>query len=177
MLKPINEIISDIDLSTQSLIECTERVPENIFNSKPSENSWSPGDILEHLMIIEGYVNSLYTGETKKCVRNPLLQIEKIEKTFMDFQKKYSAQGPVIPSKNEKIKQTILTQITKSRTAFVEAVKLHDLTEICLGYEHFFFGQMTRVEWIYFNIYHSKRHIRQIENTVVLTQQPIINLS
>jgi hypothetical protein len=35
---------------------------------------------------------------------------------------------------------------------------------VCIDFAHGIFGELTRVEWAYYNIYHSKRHIDQLKN-------------
>jgi hypothetical protein len=48
-------------------------------------------------------------------------------------------------------------------TKLAEAVKLLDLSVICLDFELPGMGMLTRLEWIDFYVFHTRRHIVQLE--------------
>lgn len=150
--------------STDQLISVINEIPEEKFNIKPEENSWSIGQVCEHLWLVENSVNQVMRLKTKTAdERDPTKQIELIKTSFQNFEKKFNAFGPIIPSEHTKDKADLTEKLQTSRAILIEIIETNDLGEICLSFKHALFGELSRAEWVYFNLYHSERHLNQIE--------------
>ena len=158
------QILEDIDDSTKELIDILTSFPEKDFNTKLDENQWSAGEVADHLIILEGYINNVLAGKTKETERNWEDKIDWIKKGFLDFEKKYNAPGVIRPSENKQSKQDCINKVLATRKRFSELVDANDITVTCTDFVHKVFGELTITEMAYFNIYHTKRHIHQIEN-------------
>ncbi|MBE7179216.1 MAG: DinB family protein, partial [Mucilaginibacter polytrichastri] len=51
-----------------------------------------------------------------------------------------------------------------NRNDVIATARDMDLSMLCLGFDFPGLGFLTRYEWLYFNIYHTQRHIRQLRN-------------
>jgi hypothetical protein len=67
----IDQITQDINRSSDELGRVLADFPTYKFNKKPTANTWSAGDVAEHLMILETLVNKVLKGRTRSTNRNP----------------------------------------------------------------------------------------------------------
>ncbi len=120
---------------------------------------------MEHILITEGLVNNVLKGKTRATdIRDPEKKIEIIQTAFEDHTKKYQAGGPILPTSNSFDPLSGIEKFKAQRKLLEEIIKTEDLSQTCDDFRHFGFGYLTRVEWVYFNIYHGDRHRVQIEN-------------
>lgn len=154
---------SDLKESTRELLKTISEFPDEQFNTVPPDEGWSAGQVGEHLIKVETSTVRLFTGSVDICERNPEEKIKFIKERFSDFETKMTAFGPIVPNESPKNKQKVLDKLQDLRQRLTGMIELHDLSEMITGFSHPLFGTMTRIEWIYFNIFHTKRHLQQIE--------------
>ncbi|WP_352432925.1 DinB family protein [Mucilaginibacter sp. PAMB04274] len=70
----------------------------------------------------------------------------------------------VVPSDGAKDKDTLLQQLEATRGKVTQAAAAYDYTYECIGFELLGSGPYTRIEWLYFIIYHTQRHVHQLRN-------------
>jgi hypothetical protein len=164
-----NLIIKDISQSSTNFLTTIKDTPVEHFNSKPTHDSWSAAEVVEHVVKVEYLLNIILLGNRKAANnRKPDEKIETIKAAFQDYEKKYTAYGPIIPDTNLKDKDELVIKFEKNRINLKEIIKKEDLSLICLDFNHGVFGELTVFEWIYFNIYHSERHRHQIQNIKIV---------
>jgi uncharacterized damage-inducible protein DinB len=160
----ISEVRSDFKQSTRQLLNTISNFPEEYFNTQPEEGKWTAGQIAEHLIKVETGTVRLFTGDTEACDRDPKEKIATVKERMLNYDSKMNADGPIIPDDNPKGKDRVLEKLQDIRQRLISMVEIEDLTELVSGFDHPLFGPMTRVEWIYFNIYHGRRHLHQIQD-------------
>lgn len=153
----------DLRQSTNNLMDVLSLTPEDFFNIQPSQDGWSVGKIGEHLIKVETGTVRIFTGSAEASDRDAEQKIKTIRDRMMDFETKMTAYGPIIPDDEPKEKTKVLEKLQDIRQKLLGFIDIQDLTEMVTAFEHPIFGSLTRIEWIYFNIYHSRRHIKQIE--------------
>lgn len=157
------QVKKDLRQSTNNLLEVLSAVSADIFNTRPDKDEWSIGKVAEHLIKVETGTVRMFTGPAETSVRDPEEKIENIKVRMLDYETKMSAYGPIIPDDKPKDKTKALEKIQDIRQQMSSFIDIQDLTETVTGFEHPIFGLLTRIEWIYFNIFHSRRHTYQIE--------------
>lgn len=157
-----SKVRSDLKESTRELLQSISRFPENEFNTPPDDGGWTAGQVAEHLIKVETGTVRLFTGGFEACDRNPEQKIERIKERMLDFESPMTASGPIVPDDQPKDKEQVLEKLQDLRQRLTGMIELHDLSEMIAGFVHPVFGSLTAIEWIYFNIYHSKRHLHQI---------------
>lgn len=73
-----------------------------------------------------------------------------------------TAYGPTVPDEKPKDKSKTIEKFQDIRQKLTGWIEIQNLAGTITGFEHPLFGSLTRIEWVYFNIYLSRRHIRQI---------------
>jgi len=128
----------------------------------PAEEKWSIQLILDHLRNSEKGVLYMSNGPTNPTNREPLINIQKIKNAFGDHTKSYPAPQVTQPINDGLDKESYLNKINKYRQAFLEEGNSKGWHEVLEVFPHPITGTMSRLEWNYFNIYHTERHIHQI---------------
>jgi len=153
--------------TTASFLKTLTSLSEEQLNFYPKKG-WSAGQIGEHVLKSYASVNTL-NGNTKKTERKIDQKVKPVKALFTDFSIKMDSPIAIIPSK-EKISKNYLIDNLEDRIEQIKAViQNKDLSLTCIDFSIPEYGEFTRLEWIWFNIYHTQRHIFQLENTVQST--------
>lgn len=162
MKNPV-ELIAELSKSTDLLTKEISLFNDNEFNLKPAPDQWSAGDVAEHIYVLESFINKVLAGTCVPAERNPEEKVLVVKTIFSNFDKKFNAPAPVSPSVNVKSIDKLLNDIKTSRLITEQFVSANDLTLICKDFVHKGFGEMTRTEWVHFCIYHTDRHLQQMQ--------------
>ncbi len=156
-----------LNTNTKQFTALVEGVPDELFNVKPDQDSWSVGENVEHIVRSEFGTARLFNGETKaRPDRDSEKFIEEITQSFLDRSSKYRSFGVVNPTEGEKNKEELLNKFRSSRKEVAGLIQQQDADELCVKYEHPVYGFLTRREWIHFNVAHAQRHMMQIEEVL-----------
>ncbi len=159
----IQEVKNALKKSTNQLVEALTNFPKRDFNKKPSAGAWSAGDVAEHLWLIDiAIIEKVIQGPLQSTDRGTIEKVDKIKAAFLDFETKFTA-DLTKPADRAKDKDVIINKIKTSRQNFMDLLDTTNLRQECLGFNHSLFGLMTGIEWVYYTIYHSERHLEQIE--------------
>jgi hypothetical protein len=111
-------------------------------------------------------LNKQFGGTSNSTEREVDKKVAIIEKAFEETGNKYESPAFFIPSKEIKDKTAWLDKIKTERKLLYSLADTFDLTETLLAFKHPYLGALTRYEWVYFIILHSKRHLQQIMNVI-----------
>ena len=154
------ELITEIDQNTARLVEHLAKFSDAQFNQKPADNSWSAAEVTEHLLLIETKINNAL-GRGVPTDRPPDKKIEMMREALNDPERKFPAPEFVAPSSTFKVCRKMVELIIMQRGILKEILQTTNLTQTT-EFKHPVLGRLTRLEWIYFNIYHTERHCRQL---------------
>jgi len=158
------DVAITLENGTQRLLDLINSVPKRVFQQETSPEKWSIAKVCQHLINTDNNITRILTEPTSPTVdRNPEAKLEKIKDSLLNEKKKMKATGVLVPKKIMKDKHHAIHGIMKPRDQMLLIIHRNDLSRTCPGYSHPQFGIMTAIEWVYFCIYHSDRHIKQIE--------------
>lgn len=163
--------IRDSENNIQFLKSTLDGVDNHLYTVAPAEGKWSIQLILDHLAITEAVIVNLSKGPSTETDREPTANVLKVKTAFNDHQKVYPNPKPVSPTGQSKSATEFLTAIEETRHRLLQDIKEHGAYQILDLFAHPLTGKMTRLEWLYFNIYHTERHIHQIK---MIQQNPIL---
>lgn len=155
--------ITDSDNNLKFLRDTFSDIDEKIYKHIPSEGKWSIQLILEHLSITEGVMIFLSKGPTTPTDRDPSKNIFIVRDAFANHGLQLPAPDVVTPKGEDKSVEAFLSSVEKSRQSYIKHISGNEWNEILDAFSHPLTGTMTRMEWLYFNIYHVERHIHQIK--------------
>lgn len=159
------QLVQELDGSTDELINMLSSTKEEAFNIKIAEGSWSIADVAEHLLVLETAVN-FALQKTHATERSPDLKIEPMRQGLADAEKKFNAPDFVKPTSLHKDKLQLIEDLKKQREILKQIIQTKDLTETT-DFKHPVIGSMTGFEWVYFNIFHTQRHLKQVERILL----------
>jgi len=163
-----SEFISDLsthhvalEASTSHVLETIAVIPDTLYFVKP-ETGWSVAQILTHLCETEKLsLKTLQaTGEPTEG-RPPDEWVRKLEKALLRRDREYSAPEVTLPKEKNDIEPD-LKRFSEYRREMHVIIDQFDLTETCTQSPHPGAGYMTRIEWIYFTVFHGYRHAEQM---------------
>ncbi|HET8864381.1 MAG TPA: DinB family protein [Gracilimonas sp.] len=150
--------------NTEDLIGITKPIPDPQFNMKAEEDTWSVADVFEHLYRSEYGIPRLLTGKTTKEIDRAVdANLELMREQFLKSDTKMKASGVILPTEGEKSKEDLIFKFHENRKKIAELSQELDPGELCLAFKHPVYGFLTRLEWVHFNIIHTRRHIKQIK--------------
>lgn len=145
----------------EELIRETEQMTDEQLNMKPSQDVWSPGQILDHLYLMEtvitgGLKHVLMNGEKKEASEKPLQLV-------IDRSRKVPAPENLKPAEGPFSKEELFSKLDRSRRElinFAETAPEQELEEKVMKHPHL--GDLSLKQWIEFIGYHEKRHLLQL---------------
>lgn len=157
------ELIADIE---QTINWIEKIIDPEIYNVVPFEGSWTAGQVVEHIIIVGNGFDYLLNGPTEPTNRKTDIHVERTKTMFLNFKEKATAAPHVTPAITDYDMQEHLAKLEKVKRSIVNAVETLDLSILCTAFEIPTFGHFTRLEAVYFFLFHTKRHAHQLENIV-----------
>ncbi|HXR83390.1 MAG TPA: DinB family protein [Hanamia sp.] len=157
-----NEIFNELKETFDELIQIVSCVSEKELNKVPFEESWTAAQVAEHLLKSYGIVELLNTPQfrTERPADEKKGQLKDF---FLNFSLKAKAAPAILPSENLIDKEKLLNSLKKRIAEIKEVAQTKDLTEVCESIVLPVFGALTKLEWLYLVLYHTRRHIHQIK--------------
>lgn len=157
-------IIDELAATKTNLLQTASEIRNEDFNQPPFEGSWTPAQVCEHIFkFVSGVAEQLY-GPTKLVQRNADENVKYIRDIFLDFNTKMQSPDFVSPGNSPSDKTVMLQSLETALDKIIVAASTIDLTLTCTLFKLPGSGHFTRSEWIWFVIYHTQRHIRQLQN-------------
>jgi hypothetical protein len=148
--------------NTTNILLCLDGIDSKTMMIRPAEKSWSLMECFEHVHNLEKLLLGIFNGPTEHTDRDPADKADHIKEIFSNDTRKLNAPDPIVPKAGFNDKEVLEQAIVSTRAALILAAALEP-DELCMSFAHHYFGNMTRLEWLYFTFYHSQRHLRQAE--------------
>lgn len=153
-----------LDTTLNELIYVLSSFTRQEMNSIPFENSWTAGQVGEHLRQSYAGLPSLLLQQTKPTDRAPDERIQGIKNIFLDFSIKMTSPAFIIPPAKDYDKDTLIQSLVSLKEEIVHAASTADLAKTCTLFEFPVIGYLTGLEIVHFIIYHTQRHLHQLKN-------------
>jgi len=154
LLVLLNETVSEI-------LEVISFIDEKEINTIASEDSWTIAQVADHLIKSNHSIAQALDIHSLKYRSHADLRKEELESRFLNFSVKFKSPGFILPDKSYYDKEELIKDLSDSFRNLRDKSNHKDLSEIIT---HRAFGDITKLELIYFVWYHSQRHLHQIKN-------------
>jgi len=157
-----DEIANELSEALSGLLNAVELFDEIQYNKTPFENSWTAGQVVTHLLLSNnGFLEVLNAevADTARAIGELQPQLKAI---FLNFENKMKSPDFILPQLKAYDREIQLLEIGKIRAAFLKAINDLDLSKTCISFPVPGLGNLTRLEAIYFVIYHTQRHTHQL---------------
>ncbi len=160
----IATITTALENTRQDLLQTISGFTQEQFNQIPFENSWTAGQVAEHIVKFSSGGAEILKATGTDTQRDPAEKIEPLRDLFLNFDIKMTAPNFIQPSSAPKEKEAILRSLENGFGPMISLSKTTDLALIYPDFELPQYGTLTRLEWLYFICFHTQRHIHQMKN-------------
>jgi hypothetical protein len=158
------EIFIAINNAFTELINTLSLFSNDELNVVPFEGSWTPGQVVQHvIMSVSGFA-ALLTGPVEDTTRQPDMYVENLRAAFLNFDIKMQSPDFILPPAIDYNKKELLHTLEELRTELNQFNQSLDMTKTCMGFELPVMGYLTRTEAATFILVHIQRHIHQLKN-------------
>ncbi len=158
-----NEILNELKNTTTELLKLLSTLNQEQLNAVPFEGSWTAGQLGEHLHKSYKVAELLY-GPVKVTQRDPAEKVKSIKDALLNFDNKMISPDFILPEIKEYDKNTLINSLKESVNKITTAAQTLKPEETCTALALPGLGELTRMEWLYFIIYHTQRHVHQLQN-------------
>src|SRR5262249_26016041 len=152
------QLITEVEETGSTLLRVLAAFSEQQLNTVPFAGSWTGGQVAEHLIKSGGLTEVIY-GEVVDPRRAPDEKGDTIKGAFLDFTMKLQSPDFIVPSAGPHSKREVMDRLAKIWDGLGKAVRELDLVPLCQGFELPVIGKLTRLEWVWFYVAHTQRHI------------------
>jgi hypothetical protein len=160
----MEKIIREADETLSALEYEFSRFDSPQINEVPFEGSWTAGQLAEHLVLSNSGFLEVINGPVAETDKPADLMVKEIRKDFLNFNVNYNSPKEIYPEDRTYNQPELLKSLKQIREGISDAITGLDLTKTCTAYELPGYGFLTRLEAIYFVIYHTQRHVHQLKN-------------
>jgi hypothetical protein len=158
----MKDLLTELEKTKTHLIQAIAAISDEQFNTVPFKDSWTAGQVTEHIFKAVG-VDVLY-GKTQPTERAPDENVEGTAKVFLNMDIKMKSPDFIYPSDGPHDKKEMLAKLEDSFNKLITAAKTLDLTLTCLDFSIPGAPPWTRLEFIWFYVFHITRHTNQLKN-------------
>jgi len=164
MIPDVHKLHTDLDNNTALFLDILDTVPADRLQMKNEQTAWSIMECAEHMLIAEQQVAQTLQGPAEPVKdRAPNSKVTRISQTFVDFDKRLLALSDPPTLKGGYKDITTFSKAFRHNRECIKALLASQPADwLCKRTEHATFGFMTRMEWVYYLIYHTERHLQQI---------------
>ncbi|UII32745.1 DinB family protein [Fulvivirga ulvae] len=155
------KLILEVDNVFDKLIHSVMRFDEKQFNTVPFEGSWTAGQVVKHIIMS---VAQLPDEKTQVAERDYGMHVDPIKELFLNFGIKMESPEFIVPENLTYDKTGLILELKNIQQQHTDTIKTSNLSVLCMDFELPTFGYLTRYEWIKFFIFHTQRHMVQINN-------------
>jgi len=161
-----NDLSNEISNTKAELLQVLNLFDRENINTIPFEGSWTGGQVAEHVLkSLSGALQNI-TGPVKYTERKPDEHVKQLADIFLNMDIKMKSPEFIIPSADPKDKTTLAASLGIALDGIKTVAITEDLGATCSGFEMPMLGALTRLEWISFSCYHTRRHTQQLKNII-----------
>lgn len=152
--------------TVNSLLATVEFFSRDTINQVPFEGSWTAAQVLIHITKSNLSIAQTLSLKGNPVHRPPDERRKELGDIFLDFTTRLKSPDFILPEPGIYEKEMLVQNLQHSITQIYNEAARADLSE---AVKHPIFGDITRLELLYFVVYHTRRHINQLNNILKYT--------
>lgn len=157
------KLFAFLDETSSKLIMAVDAVDVHTFNSVPFPSSWTSAQVMVHVIKSNLTISKALKLEGKIIEREPDDRVDELKELFLDFTIKFQSPEFILPPESWYNKEQLEKDFLQSIDQLKEEALHVDLAE---AISHEAFGVITKLELLYFVLFHTQRHIHQLQNII-----------
>lgn len=153
------QLFISLDETLAELVNLIKSTNETSVNVVPFNGSWTAAQLARHITKSNKAIAQGLHMDGTPVQRDPEEGVAKIKNMFLDFDAKYQSPEFIVPENIHFERERIITALQKSIEQLEKArnnVELSEMINLPI------FGEVTKLELLYFVLYHTQRHNYQL---------------
>ncbi|MDB5203699.1 MAG: DinB family protein [Ferruginibacter sp.] len=155
-----NELLTAIAAEFLKMQRLFSALPESLVNTVPFKDSWTAAQLLSHVTRSTELMAKAMLMNGTSTERDPGEKIPGLKKTFLDFSTRMTSPDIISPDLGTYEKPRTINELKDSLEVFKQNANNANLTDLVEGLP---FGPVTKLEITHFVLYHTQRHLQQME--------------
>lgn len=155
------ELLASIDEVSNELLQLISMQSESTINTIPFKDSWTAAQVAAHVTKSTASIIQALNMEAKTTERSADERMQELREMFLNFTIKFKSPEFILPTQDTYQQEQLIINLQRVFTRLKEESQKADLTGIIT---HPAFGDITKLELLYFVLYHTQRHIHQLKN-------------
>ncbi|GAA4315272.1 hypothetical protein GCM10023149_11810 [Mucilaginibacter gynuensis] len=156
--------LNNFEKTIGEFINIVSSFDDRQINTVPFAGSWTPGQVARHIIMSNSGFADMLSGSVANTTRDASEFADQIKADFLNFNIKMKSPDFVVPEDTDFKKADLLNDLQHIEQTIQKDIKTMDLSKTCTSFALPVYGNLTRLEAIYFVIYHTQRHIHQLKN-------------
>lgn len=154
------ELLEEFDATINDLYAAIDTFSDADINKKSSAESWSAAQVIVHITKSNNGIASAMQLDGEKLSRDADQRVEELKQTFLDYNVKFKSPEFILPGNGPFEKDLLLKKLTASINQLKQEGRN---TNLVLAIKHPAFGEITKLELLYFVLFHIQRHTQQLK--------------
>ncbi|PBQ34370.1 hypothetical protein CNR22_22195 [Sphingobacteriaceae bacterium] len=159
------ELLNGIEKASADLITLLSSLSDEQLNKVPFKGSWTAGQVGDHVFKFYG-IGDVINGTVKDTDRDPGEKIPMLKETFLNFEIKMKSPDFILPVETFIHTEDLIKSIKEKVEQVKGMIQTLDLTKTCLDFTVPGETAFTGLEWLYFILFHTQRHLHQLKNII-----------
>jgi hypothetical protein len=138
-------------------------IGQDNINLVPFAGSWTAAQVIEHIRLSVSGTVTIINAAVKTTNRSPDQFAKAIKDLFLDFDAAYPTAPVLVPADKAYDRDELTAQLKPVFETLQDDIQAKDMTDTCHAAEFTGMGYLTRLEWVTVAIYHTQRHIHQLQ--------------
>ncbi|HAA17087.1 MAG TPA: hypothetical protein DCE41_37405 [Cytophagales bacterium] len=167
-MNALSRLTTRLEEHSQDIQRLIASFSPQAFLELPDSGGWSAALVAEHVYRVDkGITRLVLEGEAQPTKREYDAKARTIEEQFLQFERKFSAWGQIIPEGKFESPVAANEALTAVYIRLMSNLGGVDLSQESTAFKHPLFGTLTRYELVHFIIIHGQRHMHQLERLQV----------
>lgn len=158
-----NEILKEFNETWTDLLEKVSVFDEDEINRKPAPNKWSAAQVAQHLIKANSNFPKMVSGETEETSRKIDEKVAQIKGDLLNFDLQFNAADFLVPEDQIYERDELIESLENIKSEIDKTIKNIDLTRTSKAFEFPVYGYLTGLETLAFIVYHTQRHLHQLD--------------
>lgn len=154
------QVFHEINDKGAQLIALIDQLSNEELNRVPFEGSWTVGQVVRHIIKSNSGMAKSMKAPSQNTDRDPAENVPNFEKTFLNRENRFNAPDFIIPEDRQYDKKQLREDLISSIQRLEQSADGENLDGLIEGMP---FGPSTKLEILHFVIYHTQRHIHQLQ--------------
>ena len=157
----MDQLIVSLGTTSARLMELLYSFDPEAINEAPRKGAWTAAQVADHITRSNTSIAKALALAGTTINRDPGERIDELRAIFLDFSIRFKSPDFILPTQEVYKKNMVIRVLEDSIKIVDEMARQGDLSEMIT---HPAFGDITKFEILHFVLYHTQRHIHQLEN-------------